>query len=94
MPVAMLVDNPEGTAEAYEAVRARIGPEQPVGGILQVARPGPNGGFRIIELWESREEAERFIRERLRPAFKAVCVPGPFSPPQFWTVHNVMLWGN
>ena len=94
MPVVLLVDNPEGTAEVYEAVRARIGLEQPTGGPLHVAEPGPNGGFRVIELWESREEAERFIQERLRPAFEAVGVPGPFLPPQFWTVHNVMMWGN
>src|SRR5439155_25544602 len=94
MPVAKLVDNPEGTAEAYEAVRARIGLEQPVGSILHVAGPGPNWGFRLIELWDSREEAERFIRECLRPAFEAAGVPGPFSPPQFWTVHNVMMWGD
>ena len=91
---ALLVDNPEGTAEVYEAVRARIGLEQPVGGILHVAGSGPNGGFRVIELWESREEAERFIRARLRPAFESVGIPGPSAPPQFWPVQNMMRWAD
>ena len=94
MPVAKLVDNPEGTAEAYEAVRARIGLEQPVGSILHVAGPGPNGGFRVIELWGSREEAGRSIREHLRPAFEAAGIPGPSAPPQFWPVPNLMRWAD
>ena len=65
-----------------------------VGSILHVPGPGPNVCFRVIEVWESREEAERFIRARLRPAFESVGIPGPSAPPQFWPVHNVMRWAD
>jgi len=88
MPVAMLVDNPEGTAEIYDKVRRQLGAEQPAGSILHLAGPSPDGGFRVINVWQSEEDAYRFLNERLKPAFEAVGVPGPPAPPQFWPVHN------
>ncbi len=88
MAVAMLVDNPEGSQETYEKVRERLGLERPAGGIFHVAGPSPNGGWRVIEVWESEEDAKRFV-ERLRPAFEAVGAPAP-PPPQLWPVHNYM----
>ena len=57
MAVAMLVDNPEGSQETYERVRERLGLERPAGGIFHVASPSPNGGWRVIEVWESEEDA-------------------------------------
>ena len=45
MPVAMLVDNLERTAEIYDKVRGQLGAEQPAGSILHLAGPSPNGGF-------------------------------------------------
>jgi hypothetical protein len=42
----------------------------------------------VIELWESEEEAKRFLAERLRPAAEAVGAPPP--PPELWPVHNYM----
>jgi hypothetical protein len=85
--IAMMVDNPEGSQEIYEKVRGQIGLERPAGGILHVAGPSPNGGWRVIEVFESEEEAKRFLKERLGPAFQAV---GASSPPQpeFWPVHT------
>jgi len=53
MAVAMLVDNPEGSQETYDSVRERLGLERPAGGIFHVAGPSPNGGWRVIEVWES-----------------------------------------
>jgi hypothetical protein len=90
MPVAMLVDNPHGSQEIYDQVRAHIGLEAPAGGIFHVAGPSPNGGWRVIEVWESEEDAKRFLEERLKPALEAVGVPGPPPQPQFWPVHNYM----
>src|SRR5919106_3208794 len=58
MAVAMMVDNPHGSQELYEAIRAHLGLEKPAGGIFHVAGPSPNGGWRVIEVWES-EEARR-----------------------------------
>jgi hypothetical protein len=74
MAVAMLVDNPEGSQETYDWVSKRLGLERPAGGIFHLAGPSPNGGWRVIEVWESEEDAKRFV-ERLRPAFEAVGAP-------------------
>jgi hypothetical protein len=90
MAIAMMVDNPEGSQEIYDKVRERLGLEKPAGGIFHVAGPSPNGGWRVIEVWESEEEAERFLNDRLLPALEAVGGPAPPTPPQFWPVHNYM----
>jgi hypothetical protein len=87
MAIAMMVDNPEGSQEGYDAVREKLGLEKPAGGIFHVAGPSPNGGWRVIEVWESEEDAKRFVKERLLPAFEAVGTAPP-PPPQFWPVHN------
>jgi hypothetical protein len=89
MAVAMIVDNPEGSQEIYDAVREKVGLERPAGGIFHVAGPSPDGGWRVIEVWESEEDAKRFVKERLMPAFEAVGGSLP-PPPQFWPVHNYM----
>ncbi len=88
MAVAMMVDNPDGSQETYERVRDLAGPERPAGGICHLAGPSPNGGWRVIEVWESESDAQRFLRERLGPAFEAVGVPGPPPRPEFWPIHT------
>jgi hypothetical protein len=90
MAIAMMVDNPNGSQEIYDRVRELLGLERPAGGIFHVAGPSPNGGWRVIEVWESQEDANRFLQERLRPALEAVGVPSPPPQPQFWPVHNHM----
>lgn len=89
MTVAMLVDNPNGSQEIYEAARQKMGLDAPAGGILHVAGPSPSGGWWVIEVFDSEEEARRFLTERLGPAFKALEAASP-PPPQFWPVHDYM----
>lgn len=89
MTIALLLDNPTGSKEIYESVREQLKLERPAGGIAHVAGPSPNGGWRVIELFESEEEAKRFLQERLGPAVKAAGGPPP-PPPEFWPVHNYM----
>jgi hypothetical protein len=91
MAVAMLVDNPEGSQEVYDRVREHLGlVDKPAGGIAHIAGPSPKGGWRVIEVWESEEAAQRFYEDQLRPAFEAVGMTGPMPEREFWPVHNVM----
>jgi hypothetical protein len=90
MAIAMMIDNPEGSQEIYDRVREQLGLEKPAGGIFHVAGPSPNGGWRVIEVWESEEDAKRFVVERLRPAFEAAGAPPP-PPPELSPVHNYMV---
>jgi hypothetical protein len=89
MTIAMMVDNPHGSQETYERVRERLGLEKPAGGIFHVAGPSPNGGWRVIEVWESEQDAQRFVTDRLLPAFEAVGAAAP-PPPELWHVYGYM----
>lgn len=90
MPVAMLIDNPDGSQELYEALRAELQLEGPAGGAVHVAGPGPTGGWRVVEVWESVDEAGRFLEERFLPALEALGFTGRPPQPQFWPVHTCL----
>lgn len=87
MAVAMLIDNPEATQETYELVRARLGLQKPEGGIFHIAGPSPKGGWRVIEVWESEAEANRFFLEHVLPALRASGFDGPLPTRELWPVH-------
>jgi hypothetical protein len=88
--VALMLDNPEGSQETYEQIRAELGLEKPAGGIFHIAGPSPNGGWRVIEVWESEEEADRFFQERFFPALQTLGISGPVLERELWPVHNAM----
>jgi hypothetical protein len=90
MAIAMLVDNPDGSQELYDRLRKQLDLDEPAGGVLHVAGPSPNGGWRVIEVFESEDDASRFIKERFRPALEAVGFTGQRPEPQFWPVYNYM----
>jgi hypothetical protein len=90
MTIALVVDNPEGSQEVYDKVRGQLGLDAPAGGIFHLAGPSPNGGWRVLEVWESEDDARRFREERLLPAFDAAGVPRPSSPPEIWQIHAYM----
>jgi hypothetical protein len=54
----------------YDAVSARLEAQQdnsPEGLIAHTAGRDSNGIFRIFDIWESREQAQRFYEQRLMP---------------------------
>jgi hypothetical protein len=85
-----MVDNPEGSQELYERIRAQLGLEKPAGGIFHIAGPSPNGGWRVIEVWESEEQAERFFRERFFPALEALGLSAASPRRELWHVHEAL----
>ena len=89
--IAMMVDNPEGSQEVYEQIRARLGVEKPAGGVFHLAGPSPNGGWRVIEVWISEEDANRFYEEQFMPALRALGLTGPTPGRELWPVHNAMF---
>jgi hypothetical protein len=85
MSVVMMIDNPNGSPELYARMVEQLHP--PVGGIAHIAGPGPEGGWRVLEVWDSEDEARRFLRERFAPALRAAGAQGPPPAIQFWPVH-------
>ena len=73
MDVGLWISFASGTQEQYDAVNAEMGVEEnpPEGMIFHSAGP-MEGGWNVIDFWESRELFDRFQQERLGPAIQAL----------------------
>ena len=92
MAFVRLFDNPEGTQEQYDAARQAINIDEsnmPDGSVLHVAGPSPTGSWRVVEVWESEDAAQKFDEEVLLPVLQRVGVERP--EPQAWQAHNVVV---
>jgi hypothetical protein len=70
MAICNIIDDPGRSAEEYERIRAHArgsGPIPPEGCRLVLL-----GRERAITVWDSREDRDRFLAERLAPAYQAV----------------------
>jgi len=70
--------------EVYDATHAEVLKGSPAQGadglILHMSRELPDG-FEILEIWQSREQADRFNREVVGPALERSGVPGDAPQP-------------
>jgi hypothetical protein len=99
MAVAVMQEWSGGGADTtnYDAITAHMGVDRhpPEGMIVHTAGMTPDGGFRVFDVWESLEAFERFDRERLGPAIKAVLADAGGPPPgpptgTTYELHNVL----
>ena len=66
--------------EQFDAVMAQIGTE-PEG--LEARYVGTTGGqLRVVTVWESKAQADRFFTERLGPALAKALGPEPVGAPE------------
>jgi hypothetical protein len=88
MAVAIVMDFPGGTRQQYDQVVARmhLGGLLPPGAIHHTAGP-TDDGWRIVDVWESREQFERFAGERIGP----LTADAGMGPPHSFVVdvHNI-----
>lgn len=82
------------TTTNYDAIGKKMGvdTDPPAGLLIHVAGFSHDGTFRIFEVWESREDAERFRVERLMPAVGEVMATGAGAPPvkeEMYDLHAV-----
>ena len=66
MPYAFTQDVPID-AVFYRRIVEGLGEEPAKGLITHIALERPEGGLRYIDVWESKEECDRFGDERLHP---------------------------
>ncbi len=60
-------------ADQYDAVTAEMGlADQPPDGLIFHSAGELEGRFQVFNVWETRENFERFTEDRLRPAQVAV----------------------
>jgi hypothetical protein len=70
MAICNIIESPGRTAEQYELISAHVrstGPVPPEGCRLALL-----GKERGITVWDSPEDRDRFLAERLTPAYQAV----------------------
>ena len=61
------------TPEEYRAVLDKMGVEtRPAAGIFLHLTTATDFGYRIVEIWDSKEGFEEFLEKRLVPASKAL----------------------
>jgi hypothetical protein len=69
------------TAEQIDRLNAAIDPDgNPPDGLLFHASGPVDGGWGVIDFWESREHFDRFAQERIRPAIGSLGLEG--GPPE------------
>jgi len=74
MAVGVITRFPDGAgSDMYDAVNAKLqeAGDSPPGLIFQSSGE-LEGRFQVFAVWESAEDGERFLEERLIPAIKAV----------------------
>jgi hypothetical protein len=79
------------TPEAYDQVRDRlgVGDSPPPGASLHISAHGDDGKIRIVELWDSREQAEEF-GEKVRAARDEAGVEGADPQISYLEVYKVI----
>jgi hypothetical protein len=81
------------STENYDAITAALmAQNEPIDG-LRVHSAGYSGsGFRIFEIWDSREHFDRFLEERLMPLVMAQEGSNP-TPPTLteYELHNLIV---
>lgn len=89
MAVAMLLDFPGVTQAQYDAVldELDLGGKTYQGGIFHVAGP-VDGGWRVVDVWESQDAFDRFFQAKLGQALQHAGVPAPQVTA--WPVHNTL----
>ena len=87
MTIGIIMEFDGFKPENYDAVSRRINwPEKwPDGLTFHVAGP-TNGGMRLVEIWDSRDQFDRWMAETIQPAIQEVTAEhrraaGP--PPRF-----------
>jgi hypothetical protein len=80
----------------YDAINARI-TAVPDGLIVHSAGFGEDGTFRIYDVWESKEQFQRFFDEQLMPLIDEMMANDPEAPPparqELYELHHVLPGG-
>jgi hypothetical protein len=95
MAVAVQLEFPGATLEQYDQVIKKMGftpggPGAPGGIFHWVTKT--NDGIRVTDVWETKEQFERFSREQIGPYSAEAGIP---APPRitFFEVHNYLTKG-
>ena len=89
MPVGIMGEVPI-TPEQYDQLNEKMNfpAEVPDGLLSHVAGPS-GGGLQVVDVWESREQYDKFIESKLVPAMGEVGIEmGEPVPPTEFPIHH------
>lgn len=78
--VTVVDDSPAGTVENLDKLMTDILPEPD--GLAARYAGMVDGKLCIVAVWDSREQAETFLRERLGPGLRRLLGEAPSAPPR------------
>ena len=97
MAIAVYVEQPLATVDTYDAVSREMEfdrSDPPKGLIAHHAAIAPDGGMVIFDVWESQDDYQRFVDEKLRPALeKAIGPEAARVEPRIFEIHDVLHTG-
>ena len=91
MAIGIRIKLPGVTQEQFDAAQAHINPDRSVPQGMLFHGSGPiDGGWGVIDFWESREDFDSFFGSRVQEAVKAagVDMQGPPDVKEF-PVHEI-----
>jgi hypothetical protein len=74
--ICRIYDVPGATLDQYDKVDEQVGSETPEGAHVHIAGQ-TEGGFRVIEVWDSSEHIDRFMESGLGAAMEEAQIPEP-----------------
>lgn len=91
MPVAVVQDwieeETDRSTSNYDAIHERLMDSGPIEGFLLHTAGFTGRGFRVFEVWETREQYDRFVEQRLMPIVREIS-PSDSRPPEL-TVYEL-----
>lgn len=77
MPVLLIAEVPDLTEEVYAGIAGQMTPliRAAKGFISHAGGPGPAGGWRIVEIWESERDGRNWFDDNIKPNLPPGIVP-------------------
>lgn len=93
MAIGMIMEIPGGTKEQYETINQNAfgnpqGPTEPIPGLIIHTAGATANGWRIFDVWESKEAFEQFMNDVIMPATEGLDMPE--MPPDVYELTTVV----
>ena len=77
MPVLMIGEVPNLTEDVYSGMLAQMKPimQAHKGFIAHSGGPSPSGGWRVVEMWDTEEDAQTWFDANVKPNLPPDIVP-------------------
>jgi hypothetical protein len=81
----------EATVEDYDKVNEKIGDTPEPGLIVHTGTDLGNGKMRVVDVWESAQDFQNFVQNKLIPAIAEVLPDAPQAgDPEILEVHDLL----